>query len=358
MALSWVSATGTLAQESRPLFLTNAAFGPVGQHLCTTGDRLRVFTNSSETPQWSVGGGLTRVATFLPREDATIFAGGDDGLVRQYEIGRAEAVREFPGPVGEVSEIECSPDARFLATLSYRREKKEAGIAARWELRVWDLKSGNTVHTVENSAGIRGVGFSSDGTLLASGTAPTSAGGPWTIDVRRVPTGELVASVPLSTGSLKSMPFPQTLRRIPGRSEWIVGGGTCIPLPKEDCYPYENCCRMTGLAWKVALGNPEARLILEPRLGYVSSLDISPDGKRYAINGGEVRPREYARVEVWEIERGVRIWSHLNDTRNLFDYRGVRFTPDGSHVIYLTGAEIHFLDADTGAMVKTLRPAE
>ena len=78
---------------------------------------------------------------------AHIVTAGEDGLVRVFDLATGAVLREFTPSERHVEDMAISLDEHYLVTVS-----KEPGLtASRW-VTIWDLQTGEHLHTLDHFA--------------------------------------------------------------------------------------------------------------------------------------------------------------------------------------------------------------
>jgi WD40 repeat protein len=84
--------------------------------------------------------------------------GGSDGVVRLFDLGTGEEVRQFTGHDGQVNDLAASPDGRHFLSAGDDRT-----------VRLWDVEKGKEVRRFTGHAGrVLSVAWSADGGRLVS----------------------------------------------------------------------------------------------------------------------------------------------------------------------------------------------
>jgi len=179
-----------------------------------------------------------------------------------------------------------------------------------------------------HSARIFAVGFSPDGTLLASGGENRSL---WFWDTA---TGRETGRIDQAGGWVRSLVF------LPGRKTLVAGVGFTLKL-----------CDLPGQTLRLVRGSENF---------VVESLAVSPDGQTVAVAGGTLHPdrsMEEGQVRLYDVGGNSlklrRTLTFVAEGPNLADRRrwacsDVAFTPDGQQVIGVVMTAIVTWDATTG----------
>ena len=182
-----------------PFPVQMVVFHPDGQLLATSGRHAKLLDIRNQTEiatlqhdnwVWTVA--FSRNGRFLATDD------GVETTVKVWDIQRKQIATILEGHTSDINFVKFSPDGRTLATSSWNGEVKLWAVS-NWELlgtlrnngtaaidfsadgktlasagseeiTLWSVASGEKVATLQGHTGwIRGVAFSSDGTILASG---------------------------------------------------------------------------------------------------------------------------------------------------------------------------------------------
>lgn len=350
MGFSW----GIVAAANPCAVQAQVDFSRDGSLIATCGDRVRVFEVESGRLLREIEGPATLSIAFSPSVRDLLAVGATDGTIRLWQVGHPDMVRELKGN-GPVGSLEFNADGRFLASGA---PGVEGGARDNGQFRLWEVETGNLVKSLDfKNAWIDGVTFSSDGQLVAFCRNLQPEGG--TVEVYNVRSAKSIASITLSVGKMKDnpygavTPFGRITRFIPGAQQLVVAGGVGVPLSPEQVAPYKTGCQCTGLLWIADVNAPDsARLLVQPRSGYHRCLDLSPDGKRFAIDTGHPPSPNYQRVELREIGDGKRVWNIPGGGDSLSPVFGLRFSPDGKLIAAGVRDKLRLIDAETGRIVR------
>jgi WD40 repeat protein len=173
-------------------------------------------------------------------------AGGEDGIVRLWDVGANALVGVLLGHVGGVSGVAFGPDGERLASSSLDGT-----------VRLWELASGTTIGVLTGHQSlVRAVAFSPDGSLVASG------GTDQTVRLWDAATGEQRAVLTGHDGEVESVNFSPD-------GAWLVSASA------------DNTLRIWDVAGATQSG------IIQGHQSFVLSAAFSPDGKRLASSSGD-----------------------------------------------------------------------
>ncbi|MCU0514581.1 MAG: protein kinase [Anaerolineae bacterium] len=284
------------------------------------------------------------VAVGFSADGALLLTGSADGtlIVRERDTG--------------TERYTLTPGERLIAAAFSPAGDVLAVALADFTIRLYRVDDGREVGRLTgHTAGILDLDFNVDGTLLASG------GEDRTIRLWSMPAGTLLRTIEGSPGAIIRLAFAPDSRTIAS----TTGDATIL---NDTTDTIDRVLRL----WDVATG--EARLVVEPRSGFVRALDYSPDGATVAIglwdsaNGGTIRIYDaasgdevvrlfaqpdiitevvYSRdsrfiasagwdgdVQVWDIQRRLRVQRFVG----FFDRSlSLDFSPDGQYLLMGSG---------------------
>ena len=245
-----------------------------------------------------------RSVSFSP-DGSLLASGSSDDTIRLWDVKTGNLLHTLTGHRGGVLSVSFSPDGSLLASGS-------------WDdtIGLWDVKTGNLLHTLTgHRGGVTSVSFSPDGSLLASGSSDD------TIRLWDVKTGNLLHTLTGHRGGVLSVSFS------PDGSLLASGSG-------------DDTIRL----WDVKTGKR-----LRTLTGHVSavlSVSFSPDGSLLASGSWDDT------IGLWDVKTG-------NLLHTLTGHRGgvlsVSFSPDGS--LLASGSwddTIGLWDVKTGNRLHTL----
>jgi WD40 repeat protein len=108
------------------------------------------------TAEHTDGDGHTGAVTTVATHGDALVSGGEDGIVRIWDLTRSQTVRERHGHTGWVYAVAISPDGRTVAS---------AGDDA--SIRLWHLDTGESTGVLTGVRRIRSLAFTADGQLIS-----------------------------------------------------------------------------------------------------------------------------------------------------------------------------------------------
>jgi WD40 repeat protein len=255
----------------------------------------------------------------------------------------------FQGHTDFVRSVCFSPDGLRLATAGDDRAVK-----------VWDVRAGKELFSLEHPDWVYSVCFSPDGNRLATAGADTMVR-VWDISPDEkdpAKTGKLLLPLPGHTSYVWSVCFSPDGKRIASAGHdgtvrvWDAGSGKEVHTLREHTGPVWSVCfdpdgkrlasaseDQTVRVWDVQTGKE----VLNRHSGPVGSICFSPDGKRLA--SADKGPFEGA-LQVWDAQTG-KVDFTVEGVGG--DPPRVAFSPDGKRLA-TTGKDrvVRLLDAQTG----------
>lgn len=208
----------------------------------------------------------------------------------------AGLVRTLTGHTNQVQSIAFAPDGRTLISGSLDNT-----------IRLWDVGSGDTLHTINVGEPVWSIALSPDGHLLASASKDK------TIRLWDTASGNARGTIN-ADGAIWAVAFSRD-----GRS--LVSGGDAIKV-----WDVQNT-QLTG-----TLNGSHA-----------SSVAISQDGRTLATGSDT--------IALWDMNSGARLFSLGGPSRTI---RCVAFSPDGRMVVSGDGDTVKLWDVRSGQLAHTL----
>ena len=273
----------------------------------------------------------------------TGWAVGRDLDVRLVDRGTGKELHRLKGPTSHVTALAFSPDGKLLV----------AGSADQCAY-VWDVASGNLLHTLCGFHGIPPVGDTGVVTAVAffpDGKRLLTMSWDRTIRVWDAASGKEVGQIGAAPGVATEW---QAVAFLPGGKEAVVAGRARLAVLDLEADKVVRTFDWPG--------------------GRVADVSLSPDGKRLLTTGADGTDQ---RVRLWDAATGklVRVFDNLTeafgDGGEKFFFNGklvrvfdnltggkVAFLPDGRRFLMTNGKELCLADADTGAVLETFRGHE
>ena len=354
--LATASSDGTVLlvspKDGRELGAIEPGEGPVrGVTFSPNGTRLLTREDGETVQVWSLEG--DRLATiegnrgaFSP-DGSRIVTGSADGTARVFETDAGV----------EIARLEGDPPVRTVAFASDGGTAvvaaSELDIGAHGNVRIWDVRSGETRRVGEYAQPVLSAALSVDGTRLAT------VGG-LTTTLWDVSSGDMLAEV--GSGFLAVF-SPDGARLLTAASDgtarvWTTDGEEVAVLrdshgglildagwSADGSLVFTASTDRTARVWSPDTG--EVLAYLRGHTDTVSSAAFSPDGRTVATAGAD------AEVRLWDLGRPVVMEGHGDFEPPLQDIAApvtaVDFSPDGERL--LTGAQdatARIWDARTG----------
>ncbi len=158
----WDVATRTPRAEltGHPFGVNGVAFSPDGSLLASSGanDTIRLWDVADGTQHSVLKGRTSPYANVAFSPDGGLVASASsDDVVGVWDVGTGEQLANLTGHAQEVRAVAFNADG-LLASASRDRT-----------VRLWDVESGRQQHVLTHDAGLSGLAFTPDGSLLATG---------------------------------------------------------------------------------------------------------------------------------------------------------------------------------------------
>jgi WD40 repeat protein len=167
----------------------HVTFSPDGDWMASAGYNapIALWSTSSWQIVRTLPGHTDRVFGLAFSPDSTLLASGSglgpsdvsDFTVKVWDVASGEELRTLSGHSGDVHAVAFSPDGRLLASAS-----------TDGTVQVWEVGSGQLVHTLRHGNGLYDVTLSPDGSLVASACCDH------TVKLWDVESGRMLRSLP------------------------------------------------------------------------------------------------------------------------------------------------------------------
>lgn len=308
----WNVATGSEIREFREghdFLASRAVFFPDGRRLLTAAvdNTTRIWDVAGGT-QLAVltGTGPSAIAT-LSNDGAKAFTGSDDQTVKIWDAKAGKLLSRLSGHRGEVTAIAVSRDDALLLTGD-----------SQGRIRLWDAKT-NAMRweAREHSRGVSDASFLSDGKRVLTASLDNTVG-QWDIA-----SGKEVASLRLK--------HPDAV--------------TSMAVSPDGQFALTTCADRVARLWDVE----KAGLVREFRVEgqMLNAAAFAPNGQSVLATASDNTVRR------WDVASGREMTGGSGGP--LVDFRGgggmawsAAFSPDGSYVVVVGGADARSFDVKTG----------
>ena len=232
------------------------------------------------------------------------------GEVRVWDLESGQVIHTFGGQTDLVMDVAFSPDGKLLASASLGGTDRMFDAT----VKLWDVETGKEKHTLVHTSesfgfGVRSIAFSPDGQLLASGST-------WdeTVKLWDVTTGQEVRTLTGHQGEVQSVAFSPD--------------GKVLASTSRD-----NTVKL----WDVTSGR-----VIRTLNNFTSSVAFSPDG-RFLGTGHSSGMVKVWDVATWQVVHTF--WGHIGVVSNAV------FSPDGRILASGSGSQdgtVRLWSIDTG----------
>jgi WD40 repeat protein/tRNA A-37 threonylcarbamoyl transferase component Bud32 len=292
----------------------------------------------------------------------------EQSIVKIWNLASGQELFAMKGHRGEITSVAFSPDGIRLVTGSRLIEYEAGQLVTQFgELKLWDVETGLEISAFkDNKEPITSVAFGPDGKLLASGHGIWRKIGE--VKVWDVATGEQLSSFKGHTHSVTSVAISPDGKQIASGSHdgtvivWDVATGRQMltfrgHMDREDSGSISFVATSVAFSpdgkriasggrdvrvWDVATG--QEFFHLKGAGVYPPTVTFSPDGKRIAAAGQNLR--------VWDSGNGQEIATLSTKYASVSN---AKFLPDGRRIVVACGNGISVWDKDSEAKQQTIR---
>ena len=319
--------TGPYNSKARP---TYAAFE--GETLISiwTDDTIRFWNIGTGTLSHtiSIPIGIGDQVTLIPNKRILARTNNKSDEVTLWNIDTGTLIRFLKGSsVGHYGSVS---DGQILAVLGHKfathgrlsvsaNRAVESGINL-YGVDLWDVDTGNLIHTVHVNKRPDSTALSPDGQILALGYSSRTAKGSAEVEFWHIDTGRVLHTFTLHN-IVGYNAIPSLLKFSPDGQTLVCGGGRGDILT----------------LWDVGTGDP-----LHTFTGYtksVNSIAFSPDGQILA--SGDLNNN----IHLWNVNTG-----NLTHTLRDHHYQCLAFSPDGKTLASVGHRDIYLWDTETGSL--------
>lgn len=255
--------------------------------------------------QWQETGNVLSIV-FSPDKETVALA--SDTIINLRRVSDGELLHTLEGHEETVLSLAFSPDGQTLASASDDQT-----------VRLWNVSTGENLHTITGTASLWSVAFSPNGKMLATGDGNNL------VQLWQVSDGTLVHSLAGHTGWVLSVAFSPD-------GQYIASG---------------SADKNIGV-WNVA--NQSLERTLEGHADRVSSVTFSPDGKTIASASVDKT------IRLWNVADGQTRLTLAEHSDTIYN---IAFAPNGQSLASVSKDQtVRLWDVTTGEPLRTLRGEE
>ncbi len=296
-------------------FFTDTGHGSVGYSVAFSPDgQLLASADYNSISLWSVETGQRLRTLTVPDLIATYVAFSPDGKtlastgsdIHLWDVDTGHLLHTFVRKLGGVSnllqgvnlyQVVFSPDGQTLASTTIHP----------YDLQLWDVETGDLLHTLEHENYCKDVAFSPDGKMIASALGGSIGN---TLHFWDVETGQRLRTFTKHGYKINSIAFSPDGQTLAIGSAYTIRGNDGGDLTLWDLD--------TGTLLHTLVGHSY----------YIIDVAFSPDGQTLTSASGE------GTLRFWNVETGQLLHTFDDYTNNIND---VAFSPDGRILATVSG---------------------